>query len=50
MEEERNTILAQMKKKRLEAARGSQTHRANDHTVDTYVDLDSIIECCYAWS
>jgi hypothetical protein len=42
-EEERNKILAQRKKERLETARGSQTRRANVHNVDTYVDLDSII-------
>jgi hypothetical protein len=48
-EEQRNKILAKRKQERLENARCSQTshpttRRANTHNVETYIDLDSIID------
>jgi hypothetical protein len=48
-EEERNKILAKRKQERLENARRSQTshpatHRAHTHNIETYIDLDSIID------
>jgi hypothetical protein len=48
-EEQRNKILAKRKQERLDNARKSQpshtnTRRANTHHVETYIDLDSIID------
>jgi hypothetical protein len=48
-EEQRNKILAKRKQERLENARCSQTshpttRRANTHNIETYIDLDSIID------
>jgi hypothetical protein len=48
-EEQQNKILAKRKQERLENARCSQTshpttHYANTHNVETYIDLDSIID------
>jgi hypothetical protein len=48
-EEQRNKILAKRKQGRLENARRNQTshpttRRANTHNIETYIDLDSIID------
>jgi hypothetical protein len=48
-EEQRNKILAKRKQERLENSRRSQTshpatRHANPHNIETYIDLDSIID------
>jgi hypothetical protein len=48
-EEQQNKILAKRKQERLDNARKSQpshtnTQRVNTHHVETYIDLDSIID------
>jgi hypothetical protein len=48
-EEQQNKILAKRKQERLENARHNQTsrpttHHANTNNVETYIDLDSLID------
>jgi hypothetical protein len=48
-EDERNKIFAKRKQERLDKARNRQasnpvTRRANTHNIDTYIDIDTIVD------